>query len=81
MLTMQEQREMNEMFAKNGYVPVRPVVSAEPFNPHALAMALQLADLLEGGPGQPHQHWVYANVNAESDWLRAEVQKELEAQP
>lgn len=79
MLTMQEQREMNEMFEQRPWARMETTVVA--FDPHALAMALQLADEIEVEADcailwrdeKPLLQLAY--------WLRAEVRKELESQP
>ena len=57
------------------------LVDTSRFDPHALAMALQLAELLWDDPdadiiGVRNRRYVCL-----SEWLRAEVARELEAQP
>lgn len=51
-----------------------------PFDPHALAMALQLADLIEANFGIGGSGCRCATCQTVK-WLRDEVQRELERQP
>lgn len=73
----------------NTAVYVRLVLLPVSFDPHALAMALQLANLVASEPcywpptgPKDGRNYIDRTTDAlVSDWLRAEVQKELAGQP